>query len=430
MIEVLQLADYLCKDRQEEEQAAEREAVRAILADVQAAGDRALKRCTLQYDGVALDDLRIPDHAYERAYRQVTAEFLTALRQAHDNIRRFHQAQTRTSLLLPDREGNLLGQIVRPLRRVGIYVPGGRAAYPSSVLMNAVPAQVAGVREIVLVTPPDRAGEVDPHVLVTIRELGIAEAYRVGGAQAIGALAYGTETIRPVDKITGPGNLYVALAKQEVFGKVAIDMIAGPSEVMIVADDSADPDYVAADMLAQAEHDPRAAAICVTPSPALADRVARALAVQIERLPRKEIAAESLAARGAIVLTDDLEQAFALVDRMAPEHLELLVEDALSWAGRVENAGAIFVGPYSPEPVGDYFAGPNHTLPTAGTARFSSPLSVDDFIKKSSLICYGKESLLRNGHHVIALAEAEGLTAHAQAIRVRLAKEGRERNDG
>ncbi|ARU63866.1 histidinol dehydrogenase [Tumebacillus avium] len=422
-MKVMQAADFVLKRDEEDVYAEQREAALAILAEVKASGDAAVIAYTEQFDGAALDDLRIPADAYEAAYEQVTPEFLDALRAAILNIRRYHEAQKRTSLLLPDADGNLLGQIIRPLQRVGVYVPGGRAAYPSSVMMNVIPAQVAGVPEIVLVTPPDREGKIDPNVLVTIRELGITEAYRIGGAQAVGALAYGTETIRPVDKITGPGNIYVALAKQAVFGQVAIDMIAGPSEVLVIADESADPDYVAADMLSQAEHDPLAAAICVTPCADLAVRVANALVEQLEQLPRREIAEASIRNYGAIVVTKSLDEAVELSNRIAPEHLELMTEDALSLVGRIENAGAIFVGKYSSEPVGDYFAGPNHTLPTSGTARFSSPLGVDDFIKKSSLICYSKDALLKNGHHVIALAEAEGLTAHANAIRVRLEKE-------
>jgi histidinol dehydrogenase len=424
MIQVVQAADYVLRREVLDVYAKEREATHEILANVRANGDAAVKAYTERFDGVALKELRIPESQYEEAYANVSPEFLEALRAAIANIRRFHEAQKRTSWMLPDAKGNLLGQIVRPLKRVGVYVPGGRAAYPSSVMMNVIPAQVAGVPEIVLVTPPDRDGQVNPNVLVTIRELGITEAYRIGGAQAVGALAYGTESIRPVDKITGPGNLYVALAKQAVFGQVAIDMIAGPSEVLVIADDSADADFVAADMLSQAEHDPMAAAICVTPSAKLAVKVANSLVEQLEKLPRKEIAEESIRNYGAIVVTKDLEEAVELSNRIAPEHLELMVEDAMSLVGRIENAGAIFVGPYSSEPIGDYFAGPNHTLPTNGTARFSSPLSVDDFVKKSSLICCGKEELLKNGHHVIALAEAEGLTAHANAIRIRLDKEG------
>lgn len=424
MIQVVRAENFALKRETTDVYETERVVVQEILANVQASGDAAVRAYTARFDGVELEDLRIPEHLYEDAYSQVTDEFVEALRAAIQNIRRYHEAQKRPSWMLPDEEGSVLGQIIRPLKRVGVYVPGGRAAYPSSVLMNVIPAQVAGVPEIVLVTPPDREGNLNPGVLVAIRELGLTEAYRIGGAQAVGALAYGTETILPVDKIVGPGNIFVALAKQAVFGQVAIDMIAGPSEILVIADETADPDYVAADMLSQAEHDPMAAAICVTPSSELAAQVADALAEQLEKLPRREIASESLRHYGAIVITRDLEEAIALSNRLAPEHLELMIEDAPSYLGRIENAGAIFLGRYSSEPVGDYFAGPNHVLPTSGTARFSSPLNVDDFVKKSSVIQYGKQALFQHGDKIITLAESEGLTAHANAIRIRLEKEG------
>lgn len=424
MIQVVRANEYALKRESEDIHEEQRRTTQEILARVRAEGDAALLDYTAKFDGVRLDDPRIPEEQYARAYEQVSPEFVAAIREAIANIRRYHEAQKRNSWMLPEANGTLLGQIIRPLKRVGVYVPGGRAAYPSSVLMNVIPAQVAGVPEIALVTPPDRDGNVNPGVLVAIRELGITEAYRIGGAQAVGALAYGTATIPAVDKITGPGNIYVALAKQAVFGQVAIDMIAGPSEILVIADETADPDYVAADMLSQAEHDPMAAAICVTPSDDVAVRVAAAVASQVAELPRREIAEESLRNYGAIVVTKTLEEAIALSNRIAPEHLELMIEDAMSYLGQIENAGAIFIGRYSSEPVGDYFAGPNHTLPTSGTARFSSPLGVDDFVKKSSVIQYGKQALFENGHKIITLAEAEGLSAHANAIRVRLDKEG------
>lgn len=424
MIQVVRANEYALKRETEDIHEEQRRTTQEILARVRAHGDAALLDYTAKFDGVRLDDPRIPEEQYARAYEQVSPEFVAAIREAIVNIRRYHEAQKRNSWMLPEANGTMLGQIIRPLKRVGVYVPGGRAAYPSSVLMNVIPAQVAGVPEIALVTPPDRDGNVNPGVLVAIRELGVTEAYRIGGAQAVGALAYGTGTIPAVDKITGPGNIYVALAKQAVFGQVAIDMIAGPSEILVIADESADPDYVAADMLSQAEHDPMAAAICVTPSHDVAVRVAAAVANQLEQLPRREIAEESLRNYGAIVVTDTIEEAIALSNRIAPEHLELMIEDAMSYLGQIENAGAIFIGRYSSEPVGDYFAGPNHTLPTSGTARFSSPLGVDDFVKKSSVIQYGKQSLFDNGHKIITLAEAEGLSAHANAIRIRLDKEG------
>jgi histidinol dehydrogenase len=423
MIKVVQASEFSLKREETDVYEKERAATREILAAVRSTGDEAVRAFTKRFDGVELSDFRIPEAMYEAAYAEVTEEFVDALQHAIRNIRRYHEAQKRPSWMLPDDEGSVLGQIIRPLKRVGVYVPGGRAAYPSSVLMNVIPAQVAGVPEIVLVTPPGREGELNAGVLVAIRELGVTEAYRIGGAQAVAALAYGTDTIRPVDKIVGPGNIYVALAKQAVYGQVAIDMIAGPSEILVIADDSADPDYVAADMLSQAEHDPMAAAICVTPSNNLAVRVANALMEQLEKLPRKEIAEESLRNYGYIVVTKDLDEAIEVSNRLAPEHLELMIEDATSYLGRIENAGAIFVGRYSSEPVGDYFAGPNHVLPTSGTARFSSPLNVDDFVKKSSVIQYGKQALFTHGDKIITLAESEGLSAHANAIRIRLQKE-------
>ncbi|HEU4964098.1 MAG TPA: histidinol dehydrogenase [Bacilli bacterium] len=422
-MKVVQASAFTLDREEQDVYAKEREAVAEILGDVRVQGDAAVRAYTERFDGVNLADFRIPEESFAAAYEQVTNEFVEALREAVVNIRRYHEAQKRNSWMLPDEKGSLLGQIIRPLKRVGVYVPGGRASYPSSVLMNVIPAQVAGCPEIVLCTPPDRDGALNPGVLVAIRELGITEAYRIGGAQAVGAMAYGTETIRPVDKITGPGNIYVALAKQAVFGHVAIDMIAGPSEILVIADETADPDYVAADMLSQAEHDPMAAAVCVTTSEKVAVEVERALEAQLAQLPRQEIAAESLKNWGAIILAETLDEAIAVSNRIAPEHLELMIADPMSVLGRIENAGAIFLGPYSSEPVGDYFAGPNHTLPTSGTARFSSPLGVDDFVKRSSVIQYGKAALLQNGSKIIALAEAEGLTAHANAIRVRLDKE-------
>jgi len=424
MIEIVKAGEFSLRREQEDVHERARESVEEILAAVRRNGDAGLREMTRRFDKAELDDFRIPPEMIAQAYDKVTPLFVEAIRGAIANIRSYHEAQKRVSWMQTKENGTLLGQIIRPLQRVGVYVPGGSAAYPSSVLMNVIPAQVAGVREIVLVTPPDERGEVNPGVLVALRELGILEAYRIGGAQAIGALAYGTESIRPVDKITGPGNIYVALAKQMVFGLVAIDMIAGPSDITVLADANADPDYVAADLLSQAEHDPRSAAICVTPSAELAVQVAAALAEQVRVLPRREIAEEALRSFGKIVVTETLEEAFDVVNRIAPEHLELMVDDPHSWLGRVENAGAIFLGRYSSEPVGDYYAGPNHVLPTEGTARFSSPLNVDDFLKKSSVIQYSRNALLDHAPHIITLAEAEGLHAHANAIRVRLDKEG------
>lgn len=403
------------------------EAALRIVADVKAEGDAALLRYTEQHDRVKLDaaSLRVTQQEIEAAYDQVDAAFLTAIREAAVNVRVFHEKQMRTSWMDLQQDGTLLGQIMRPLKRVGVYVPGGKAAYPSSVLMNVIPAQVAGVPEIVMVTPPATGGKagIDPYILVAAAEAGVKEMYRVGGAQAIAALAYGTASIAPVDKICGPGNIYVALAKRAVFGAVDIDSIAGPSEIVVLADDSADPAYVAADLLSQAEHDEMASAILITPSQQLAEAVAAEVERQLSTLPRQEIARSSINSYGAVLLVDSLEAGIDVVNQLAPEHLEVLTVDPMRLLGHIQNAGAIFLGPYSSEPVGDYFAGPNHIIPTNGTARFSSPVNVDDFLKKSSLIYYSKEALLANGDKIMTLARHEGLEGHARAIEIRLEKE-------
>ncbi|WP_419876055.1 histidinol dehydrogenase [Candidatus Pristimantibacillus sp. PTI5] len=398
-----------------------------IVADVKAEGDAALLRYTEQHDRVKLDaaSLRVTQEEIQAAYERVDADFLTAIREAAVNVRVFHEKQMRTSWMDLQQDGTLLGQIMRPLKRVGVYVPGGKAAYPSSVLMNVIPAQVAGVPEIVMVTPPATGGTagIDPYILVAAAEAGVKEMYRVGGAQAIAALAYGTASIAPVDKICGPGNIYVALAKRAVFGAVDIDSIAGPSEIVVLADDSADPAYIAADLLSQAEHDEMASAILVTPSQQLAEAVAAEVERQLSTLPRQDIARSSIDSYGAVLLVDSIEAGIDVVNQLAPEHLEVLTVDPMRLLGYIQNAGAIFLGPYSSEPVGDYFAGPNHIIPTNGTARFSSPVNVDDFLKKSSLIYYSKEALLANGEKIMTLARHEGLEGHARAIEIRLEKE-------
>ncbi|WP_138756357.1 histidinol dehydrogenase [Paenibacillus sinopodophylli] len=398
-----------------------------IVADVKAEGDAALLRYTEQHDRVKLDaaSLRVTQEEIQAAYAEVDADFLTAIREAAVNVRVFHEKQMRTSWMDLQQDGTLLGQIMRPLKRVGVYVPGGKAAYPSSVLMNVIPAQVAGVPEIVMVTPPATGGTagIDPYILVAAAEAGVKEMYRVGGAQAIAALAYGTDSIAPVDKICGPGNIYVALAKRAVFGAVDIDSIAGPSEIVVLADDSADPAYVAADLLSQAEHDEMASAILITPSQQLAEAVAAEVERQLSTLPRQDIARSSIDSYGAVLLVDSIEAGIDVVNQLAPEHLEVLTVDPMRLLGYIQNAGAIFLGPYSSEPVGDYFAGPNHIIPTNGTARFSSPVNVDDFLKKSSLIYYSKEALLANGEKIMTLARHEGLEGHARAIEIRLQKE-------
>jgi histidinol dehydrogenase len=403
------------------------ETVKQIVEAVRTEGDAALLRYTEQHDRVKLDagSLRVTDEEIQAAYKNVDAAFLTAIREAAVNIRKFHEKQLRQSWVDVQPDGTMLGQLLRPLKRVGVYVPGGKAAYPSSVLMNVIPAQVAGVPEIVMVTPPATGGKsgIDPYILVAAAEAGVKEMYRVGGAQAVAALAYGTASIPPVDKICGPGNIYVALAKRAVFGAVDIDSIAGPSEIVVLADDTADAAYIAADLLSQAEHDEMASAILVTTSDKLADAVSAEVERQLATLPRETIARQSIDNHGAVLLADSMAEAIAAINRMAPEHLEVMVAEPMSLLGQIENAGAIFVGPYSSEPVGDYFAGPNHILPTNGTARFSSPVNVDDFVKKSSLIYYSKEALFTNGDKIMTLARHEGLEAHARAIEIRLERE-------
>ncbi|WP_042202886.1 histidinol dehydrogenase [Paenibacillus camerounensis] len=405
------------------------EAVKQIVAAVRKEGDTALLRYTEQFDRTVLTaaELRVTPEELQAAYSRVEDSFVTAIRAAAANIRAFHAHQKRSSWMDLQPDGTILGQIIRPLKRVGVYVPGGTAAYPSSVLMNVIPAQIAGVPEIVMVTPPATGGKagIDPYILVAAAEAGVNEIYRVGGAQAVAALAFGTDSIVPVDKICGPGNIYVALAKREVFGAVDIDSIAGPSEIVVLADDTAEPAYVAADLLSQAEHDSMASAILVTPSRSLADSVAAEVERQLQDLPREAVARASVENHGAIIVVDSLQEGIEVVNRLAPEHLEVVAADPMGLLGSIENAGAIFLGPYSSEPVGDYFAGPNHIIPTNGTARFASPVDVDDFIKKSSLIYYSKEALLRDGETIMELARREGLEGHARAIQIRLENEAK-----
>jgi histidinol dehydrogenase len=399
-----------------------REAVAAILREVRDRGDAALLEHTARLDGFdagSAAGLRVGAEALAAAAEAVDPALLASLRRAADNVRRFHEKQREHGFLEVEADGTLLGQRVAPLRRVGIYVPGGRAAYPSSVLMNAIPAAVAGVDSIVMATPAP-GGEVLPVVLAAAHVAGVAEVLRIGGAQAVGALAFGTETIERVDKIVGPGNKWVAEAKRQVFGVVDIDMVAGPSEILVIADAAADPVHVAADLIGQAEHDPDAIAWLVTPSAELAARVPAELTRLLERNPRRDVARAALEANGLIVVVGSLEEAAAVADLRAPEHLELLVADPLPLAGRIRNAGAIFLGASSPEPVGDYFAGPNHVLPTGGSARFASPLGVYDFVRRTSLIGLSPERLRRDAEDVIRLAESEGLFGHAEAVRVRL----------
>jgi histidinol dehydrogenase len=408
-----------------------RESVAGILREVAQRGDSALLEYTERFDRLPAESvaaLRIGEAELEAAAAEVDPELLGSLQRAAESIRRFHERQREHGFvdLLPD--GSLLGQRVLPLRRVGIYVPGGRAAYPSSVLMNAIPAQVAGVEEIVMVTPTPE-GVIQPAVLAAAHVAGVREVYRVGGAQAVGALAYGTDTIERVDKVVGPGNRWVAEAKRQVFGWVDIDMVAGPSEILVIADHTADPRHVAADLIGQAEHDPDAIAWLVTDSDALAAAVPAALDALLAENPRREIARAALEESGLILMVPDLAAAAEAADLRAPEHLELLVEEPLVLAGRIRNAGAIFLGGFSPEPMGDYFAGPNHVLPTGGTARWASPLGVYDFLKRTSLIGYSEARLRQDAGDVVRLAEAEGLHGHAEAVRVRLSNAEHQRSN-
>lgn len=395
------------------------EAVARIISDVKRRGDTAVLEFTARIDGVELQELKVSEQEFSAAYAKVSPAFLTAIRLAHSNIQRFHEEQKPKSWLTYREKGVVLGQNCTPLERVGIYVPGGTATYPSSVLMNAVPARVAGVKEIYMVVPPSKDGSVAAEVLVAAREAGVTAVFKVGGAQAIAALACGTASIPKVDKITGPGNLFVTLAKKQVYGYVDIDMLAGPSEVLIIADAQADPCFIAADLLSQAEHDLLASAILLTPSGELAGKVAAEVERQMALLPRRAMAAGALAQYGYIFVTRDLAEAVELSNAYAPEHLEVMVANPFTLLGELKNAGAIFLGAYSPEPVGDYFAGPNHVLPTGGTARFYSVLNVETFMKKTSIISYSKQALQEVSGHIETLAVTEGLEAHANAIRVR-----------
>ncbi len=420
-MEILQIDDTLSLKRTvdggTEEQ---RKAVKAIISEVRAAGDQALRAFTEKFDAVKLDDFRVTEEEILEAYHAVSSAVVEIITEAAANIRTYHEKQLRPSWMTTAENGTMLGQKVTPLDSVGVYVPGGTAAYPSSVLMNVIPAITAGVERIVMVSPPGQDGKLPPGVLVAADIAGVKEIYKVGGAQAIAALAYGTETIKPVDKITGPGNIFVALAKREVFGDVAIDMIAGPSEIGILADDTARANEIAADLLSQAEHDPRACAVLVTTSRTLAENVLDEVYKQLPHLPRKDIATEAIENFGAIYVAEDLEEAVGAINQLAPEHLEIVTENPVGLLGKIKHAGAIFLGRYSSEPVGDYFAGPNHVLPTNGTARFSSPLSVEDFQKKSSIILYSEQAMNENGAKIAEFARLEGLEAHARAVEARL----------
>jgi len=399
------------------------EIVAGILADVRENGDAALRKYAEKFDGAALDSLEVAPEEIEAGYAAADPEFIRTLEMAAANIREFHQKQVRNDFALTRADGVLMGQRYTPIEKAGVYVPGGTASYLSTVLMDVIPARIAGVSEIVMVTPPRKDGSLAPDLLAAAKIAGVTRIFKSGGAQAIGALAYGTESIPPVDKIVGPGNIFVAVAKRKVFGLVSIDMIAGPSEILVLADGKCDPRFVAADMLSQAEHDRRATAVLVTDSRELAAAVQRELEEQLSVLPREAIARESIETTGKIILTDDLDKAVEAANRIAPEHIELCVDDPFALLGKIKNAGSIFLGRNVPEALGDYFAGPNHTLPTGGTARFSSPLSVDDFVKKSSFLYYSREALAAAAPRIADFADREGLHGHARSVLIRSEKD-------
>ena len=422
MIPILKLEDLrpeqiLNRDIQAEENVSA--AVDAVIANVRQKGDAALLEYTEKFDGVKLSDLRVSDEEIARAMMQVSPGLVDTIRTAAANIEAFHRAQVRQDLVLTDRPGMILGQRYTPIEKVGICVPRSPVAFPSTILMNVIPAKIAGVKDIVLVTPPEKDGSVSPAALVAAAVAGVDKIFKVGGAQAVAALAYGTETIPAVDKIVGPGGIFVATAKRKVFGKVGIDMIAGPSEILVLADGTCDPRWVAADLLSQAEHDVMASAVLATDSEELAKAVQAEVERQLDLLPREPIARKSIENNSKILLCKTLDEAISAANRIAPEHLEICTDDPFAILSRIKNAGSIFLGKNAPEALGDYFAGPNHTLPTSGTARFSSPLGVDDFIKKSQFIYYTRDALEQVAQPIAAFAREEGLEGHARSVTVR-----------
>lgn len=390
-----------------------------ILYDVKNRKDEALREYTLKFDNVEIKDFLVTKDEIDSAFENIDKNLKQDLIKAKENIEKYHIKQLKTSYTLNEGEDIVIGQIVRPIEKVGIYVPGGSASYPSTVLMNAIPAKIAGVEELVMITPPNKEGKIKDSILVAASIAGVDKIYKVGGAQGIGALTYGTESVPKVYKIVGPGNIYVAMAKKRVSGYVGIDMIAGPSEILIIADEFANPKFIAADLISQAEHDEMAASILVTDCENLAKNVVKELEIQIKQLERKEIIKKSLENYGAIIITSSLSKSIEIANEIAPEHLELLIQNPFDIYKEIKNAGAIFLGEYCPEPVGDYFAGPNHTLPTSSTSKFSSPLSVDDFQKKTSLLYYSKEALMNAKDSIVRIANDEGLTGHANSIKVR-----------
>lgn len=393
--------------------------VAEIIENVRLNGDKAVEEYTLKFDGKLPPAIEVSREEINDALTEADPDFVSTLLNSMENIAEFHNRQKHQSFIDLKENGVILGQRIRGLKRVGLYVPGGTAAYPSSVLMNAVPAKIAGVQELIMVTPPTKEGKANPDILTAAAVAGVDRVFLLGGAQAVAALAYGTETIPKVDKIVGPGNIFVATAKRQLYGTVDIDMVAGPSEILVLADETANPKYVAADLMSQAEHDRLASAILITTSQKLAEETKAELARQVETLSRKEIIKESLQNFGGIIVCDTIDRAIELANEVAPEHLEVAVKDPFTYLGRLDNAGSIFLGEYSPEPLGDYYAGPNHVLPTSGTARFFSPLSVDAFVKKSSYIYYTKDALQEASADIVRFANKEGLTAHANSIIVR-----------
>ena len=389
--------------------------VEDIIEDIKENGNKALREYTLKFDKADLKDFLVSEEEINNAYNKCDKSILEILEESKNNITKYHEKQKKT--------GIYMGQRIIPVESTGVYVPGGKAAYPSSVLMNVIPAKVAGVKEIIIATPPNSDGEVNQNILVAAKICGVNKVYKIGGAQAIAALAFGTESINPVDMIVGPGNAYVAEAKRQVYGIVGIDMVAGPSEILVIAENDANPRYIAADMMSQAEHDELASSILLTTSKELALNVKKEISIQIKNLSRKEIIEKSLSDYGKIIVCNDIDECIKLTNLIAPEHLEILLENPLDYLDEIKNAGSVFLGSYTPEPIGDYFGGTNHVLPTSGTAKFSSPLSVDTFVKKSSFLSYSKRALYRDGNKIIKFANEEGLTAHANSVKVRLDNE-------
>ncbi len=423
MIKIINMADAKKEDiltRDINTKSGVEDIVSGIIDNVRNNGDKALKEYSLKFDKAEIENLEVTKEEIEEAYNSEDKAFIATLEKARDNIHHFHSHQVRNNFIINDKDGVILGQKITPIEKVGLYVPGGTASYPSSVLMNAVPAKIAGVKEIVMVTPPDKSGNIPAPILAAAKVAGVDRIFKTGGAQAVAALAFGTESMPKVDKVVGPGNVFVATAKRMLYGIVDIDMIAGPSEILVLADGTCNPEYVAADLLSQAEHDKLASAVLITDSAELAQKVSDELEKQIPELPRCEIARTSIDTNGKIIIAENMRQAVEISNEIAPEHLEVCVDNPFELLNLITNAGSIFLGKNVPESLGDYLAGPNHTLPTSGTARFSSPLSVDDFIKKSSFIYFSEEALNEVGEDVVRFANKEGLHAHGRAVSKRL----------